>query len=68
MGPIVHWPFNGAPMGPNGAPMGEMGENNLGDVLGFSFLFVAFVVFFLGFSIIPKRLIKGPGHVPILFR
>ena len=56
-----------APMGSNGAPMGEIGENNLGDFL------VCFLIYYCifgvyGVYIIPKRLIKVPGHIAILFR
>ena len=44
---------------------GSIGENNLGD---FCF-FLIFPCFFggLGVYIIPKWLIKVPGHIPILF-
>ena len=47
--------------------MGEIGENNLGDVRSFSLYFMVFSRVF-GVYIIPKWLIKVPGPFPILFK
>ena len=52
--------------GSNGAPMGEIGENNLGDALDFSCICNNILWYFWG-SIIPEWLIKVPGHIPIFF-
>ena len=43
------------------------GENNLGDFWFFFPNMLLYVRGVLGFSIIPKWLIKIPGHIPILF-
>ena len=48
---------------PNRAPIGQ---TNLGDVWFFSLFFKVFYGIF-GVYIIPKWLIKVPGHIPILF-
>ena len=50
-----------------GAPMGEMGENNLGDFFVFSLFFTIFYGFF-GLLIIPKLLINDSRWIPIFFR
>ena len=47
------------------APMREMRKNNLGDLEFFSYCVIVFVGFF-GAYIIPKWLIKVPGHIAIL--
>ena len=46
---------------------GSIGQNKLGDVLVFSYIFkVSYGIF--GFHIFPKWLIKVLGHFGILFR